>query len=106
MISDMWKNLSTEETFGENEVHKPAERYMAFVDYLGTEELYQDAIGNADILVERRNELEHAVQILFQPYIAARDVEIGVFSDTLLIASQSLEQVLKCVYRASRSELA
>jgi hypothetical protein len=97
MISDMWKNLSTEDISEENEVHDDrAERYMAFVDYLGTEDLYNDITRNADLLVERRNELEHAIQILFQPYIAAHQIEIGVFSDTVLIAGKSLAQVIEC----------
>lgn len=75
---------------------QPSDRYLAFVDYLGTEILYRDASRNADAIVERRNELEHGVQILLQPFIAARKIEIGLFSDTVLIAGLSAADVIHC----------
>ena len=78
----------------EDKVDERAERYLAFVDYLGTQELYQNAGRNADLLVERRNELEHGIQILLQPRIVAREIEIGVFSDTVLIAGASFANVV------------
>jgi len=70
------------------------ERFLAFVDYLGTRALYRDAVKNAGILEDRRYELEHAIQIQLQPYLADRQLEVGVFSDTVLIAGTDLETVL------------
>src|SRR5579859_5827918 len=96
MITYMWKELSTEEAWEESSVDKRTERYLAFVDYLGTEALYRNPIHNADSLVDRRNELEHAIQILLQPFIAASQIEVGLFSDTVLIADRSLPRVIHC----------
>ncbi len=92
---DMWKTLSAEED-EERKVDERRDRYLAFVDYLGTEKLYQDAAHHADDLVERRNELEHGIHILLQPFVASNRIEIGVFSDTVLIAGRSLPDVVRC----------
>lgn len=91
----MWKTLSAEED-EELHVEERRDRYLAFVDYLGTETLYCDAVRHAEELIERRNELEHGVHILLQPFIAAKKIEIGIFSDTVLIAGHSLHVVVRC----------
>ena len=89
----MWKTLSAEED-EERKMDEQRDRYLAFIDYLGTETLYRDAARHADELVDRRSELEHGVQILLQPLIAERKIEIGIFSDTVLIAGHSLPDVI------------
>ena len=94
IIIPMWKSLSAEED-QEPQVEKKQDRYLAFIDYLGTETLYRDVPLHADELIERRNELEHGVQILLQSFIAAKKIEIGIFSDTVLIAGHSLPEVIR-----------
>lgn len=70
------------------------QRYLAFIDYLGTEELYNDPERNADLIEDRRSELEHAIQVNLQRSIAVGDIEVGVLSDTALIAGTGLKEVL------------
>ena len=95
-VIDMWQDLLSELDGEGYEVTDRRYRYLAFVDYLGTSELYQHAIDYADLIVGRRNELEHAVQILLQPFIAKNQIEVGLFSDTVLVAGSSLADVLHC----------
>lgn len=61
-------------------------RFLAFVDFLGTRELYADPTANAALIEDRRFELEHAIHIRLQDVLAAHKIEIGLFSDTVLIA--------------------
>jgi hypothetical protein len=69
-------------------------RYLAFVDYLGTKELYQNVEVNAELIEDRRSEIEHAIQIRLQRSLASNKIEVGVFSDTVLIAGSSIYDVL------------
>lgn len=69
-------------------------RFLAFVDYLGTRELYSRPVVNAALIEERRYELEHAVQIKLQSLLAQKKIEIGIFSDTVLIAGADFGDVL------------
>src|SRR6266700_123749 len=75
-------------------MHTRPDRYLAFVDYLVTRELYRDSRTNAELLEDRANELEHGIQVRLQGPLAARRIEIGVFSDTVLIAGRGIEDVL------------
>ncbi len=70
------------------------DRFLAFVDYLGTRELYQRSNENAERIEDRRYELEHGIHFNLQRAVAAKSIEIGVFSDTVLIAGGDLQDVL------------
>lgn len=72
------------------------DRYLAYIDYLGTRELYRHSHANADKIEDRRLELEHAIQIRLQRQLAGREVEVGVFSDTVMVAGQEIATVLAC----------
>lgn len=75
-------------------MHERRYRHLAFIDYLGTRTLYQDAEANAHLIEDRRYELEHGIQIRLQPHLAEHRLEIGVFSDTAVIAGASLRDVV------------
>jgi hypothetical protein len=87
----MWKDLAGE---GAEPVPTRRQRYLAFVDYLGTSELYREAERYADRIEDRRHELEHAIQIRLQEAIARGRIEVGVFSDTVMIAGEGASDVL------------
>ena len=70
------------------------DRFLAFVDYLGTRDLYRDPRENAGRIEDRRYELEHGVQIRLQRLLAEQKIELGVFSDTVLIAGRDIQDVL------------
>lgn len=90
----MWPNLSP---LREDELMPDRqERYLAFVDYLGTRALYGDATANADRIEEQRSELEHGVQIRLQQCLADKKIEIGVFSDTIIVAGIEPADVFGC----------
>ena len=77
-------------------MHPRRTRYLAFIDYLGSQSLYRDASANAELLEDRRYEIEHAIHIVLQPHLVASRVEVGLFSDTTLLAGVSLGDVLDC----------
>jgi hypothetical protein len=70
-------------------------RFLAFVDFLGTRELYADPTANAALIEDRRFELEHAIHIRLQDVLAAHKIEIGLFSDTVLIAGDSAATIIQ-----------
>ncbi len=90
-LSRMWRDLSVS---AEMPDRPRAKRYLAFVDYLGTRQLYRDPNANADLIEDRRYELEHGIHFWLQRAVAEKKLEVGVFSDTVLIAGSDIQQVL------------
>lgn len=88
----VWKDISPVTEGGR--MKERSTRFLAFIDYLGTRELYKSPAANAARIEERRYELEHAIQIKLQRLIAQKKIEIGIFSDTVLIAGANLADVL------------
>jgi hypothetical protein len=92
----MWRDLYVEE---DHQMVGRARRFLAFIDFLGTRELYTDPEKNAPLLEDRRYELEHAVHILLQDVLATKQIEIGLFSDTVLVAGGVASIVVSCASR-------
>jgi hypothetical protein len=93
-MAGVWQDISPAREA--STMKEQSNRFLAFVDVLGTRALYADASRNATLIEDRRHELEHAIHIRLQRHLAEGKIEIGIFSDTVLVAGKELSEVAFC----------